>query len=270
MVLLVWVAFPFCLFVLLSWCMQAAKNRHQFKQAVCSGCDSCDFTPRQVRDFYVTSARGEQLVNEFYKQLELSLEELADVEPQFVSLSHPLALLHHLYAQPALWQKLDRMLQQEKEDEESGEQSDGDRDDGMLGSWLYTMTYTFSHYVRACLGDIDTLKKGENMGDVLAKCIEFHDGLIRFSKLYIHPLCPLTHTKLRASILQLALALSSDHGFLPGLLVFAHLRPDMVNEHCYPKINNETTVYNSLSMQQLDEFEKLHYLADKYEEYVIL
>lgn len=271
---LVWFALPLFMFVVLSLCVQATRHhQHTFKQHVRYSCDDCNFAPRQVRDFYVTSAEGEQMVHDFYTELDVSLVELPDYAIQKADIQDPLALLHCLYAQPVLWEQLDQMLQEEEEEGEPTEAcatSSLMRNDALLSSWLYTMTHTFTVFVQTSLCDVNVLKQERETADMLFKCFELHDMLVYFSKLYTHTLCPLTHTKLRATILQYLLRLTSRDGYMPGFLVFAHLRPDMVNEHCYPKINNETEVYNSVSLEEVEEFEQLRYLADKYEEYVIL
>lgn len=220
----------------------------------------CEFQPRRLRDFMVTSASGEQQVKRFYAWLDrtdcnASLHASADstAATDAVTDAGNARMLEALYCQEHMWAQLA-----------------AGADGAVVYQWMYLVHMLFVTHIAA---QVSTPMSDKI--DVLCKqFMKLFLDLMRYSNVYMHAQFPLIQqrTNFLQHVLRLALTSSACHGFLPGFLLFAHLCPELVTDECYPFLNNETHVYQHVvDLWEVEQFSPLYAdLIYKFESYVNL
>lgn len=214
-----------------------------------------DIIPYHFKNFYVVSREGEQAVKSFYIVQDASRNEAKAGDTQIVqhldlTPYEVKKMLKKLFSVQQMWQKLDEV----------------GAGDAAVQQWASLLLDTFYLFTHRGLARCRAIKDAWTAREAT----RFMNQLVKYSKLLTHPglsACPY----FRATLLETLLRLSAQDGFMPAYLVFAHLQPHMVNDNCYPVLNNETNVYQQhVSYESVWAHSHLKPLLEQYDEFIIL
>jgi hypothetical protein len=188
------------------------------------------------RGFHVANVAARAKVDEMYAWLgERSVMSKGGASPKHLTTGLSVEQLteyaHALYSQTTMWAALDTSRINEA-------------DYRVVHTWKRALAGAVSlifciHLQRAC--------SREFFGSVLAPTI------IQFQKCFItDPFFPPPNNNILRDLLHKQLECIA-RGFPEALIVFAHLRPDMVSDTCHPLLAKDTAAYRKTNRRLLQE-----------------